>query len=46
LAKRPEDRPATAEALAAALMDVQAESAWTSHDAVDWWERDGTAAGR
>lgn len=37
LAKRPEDRPPSAEALASALADVRPLAAWTDARARDWW---------
>ncbi|MHB1095870.1 MAG: serine/threonine-protein kinase [Gemmatimonadaceae bacterium] len=43
LAKRPEDRPATADALALKLSAVSAEPPWTAHDAAQWWERRANA---
>ena len=36
LAKRPDDRPASAAELAGALADIELE-AWTEHDAEQWW---------
>jgi serine/threonine-protein kinase len=38
LAKRPEDRPASAEALRHQLTDVPLQSAWTESDAKRWWD--------
>lgn len=46
LAKRPEDRPLTAEVLATELAAVRAELPWTSHDAAQWWERRANATSR
>jgi serine/threonine-protein kinase len=45
LAKRPEDRPATADALAAELQAVRPDVPWTPNDAAQWWERRAHAAG-
>lgn len=44
LAKRPEDRLATADALASELSAVHAEPPWTPQDAAQWWERRALAA--
>jgi eukaryotic-like serine/threonine-protein kinase len=38
LAKRPEERPASAEALDQALAACGAAGAWTLHDAEKWWQ--------
>lgn len=43
LAKRPEDRPPTAEMLAFELSTVRAELPWTANDAAQWWERRANA---
>jgi serine/threonine-protein kinase len=45
LAKRPGDRPATADALAAELQAVRPDVPWTPNDAAQWWERRAHAAG-
>ncbi|MEW6433146.1 MAG: serine/threonine-protein kinase [Myxococcota bacterium] len=43
LAKKPEERPASAEAMLAALDAVAGR--WTTADARDWWQRHGAALG-
>jgi serine/threonine-protein kinase len=44
LAKRPEGRPPTADALASELTVVRAELPWTARDAAEGWERRALAA--
>jgi len=39
LAKRPEERPGSAGALAEALRGVALEERWTAADAEGWWAR-------
>jgi len=39
LAKNPDDRPPTAEVLAARLTTVETMNAWTSEHARNWWDR-------
>ncbi|HEX5132939.1 MAG TPA: serine/threonine-protein kinase [Candidatus Krumholzibacteria bacterium] len=39
LAKNPDDRPVSAEALAEMLSAIETRSAWTPHHARDWWEK-------
>jgi hypothetical protein len=38
LAKNPDDRPATADAVAARLDEVEASTGWTQARALQWWE--------
>jgi serine/threonine protein kinase len=39
LAKNPDDRPASADALAAALATIATGSTWTPARAHEWWDR-------
>jgi serine/threonine-protein kinase len=43
LAKRPEERPPSAEALDQALSGCVSAGAWTPHDAEQWWRANGAA---
>lgn len=45
LAKRPEDRPASAEVMAARLREVVLDAPWTAVDASTWWESRLAAGG-
>jgi len=38
LAKNPDDRPATADAVAAQLDDIEVSAVWTQARALQWWE--------
>ena len=46
LAKEPDDRPQTAHALAARLLELVLPEPWNREDADRWWNRNGGRAGR
>ncbi len=39
LAKQPEERPQSTDALAAALHDALPDDVWTARSAAEWWRR-------